>query len=546
MRRQRAPSAGLKVLGNTVMRPWTSLLCAAALAACTTLPSPETATPDSAAPKTGAATYPGAEAPPAPREFRAAWVATVANIDWPSQSGLPVAQQQAEIVAILDRAQQLKLNAIVLQVRPGADAIYPSALEPWSEYLSGEQGKPPEPLYDPLALWIDQAHQRGIQLHAWINPYRARHSSARSATVATHISRTHPEAVKAYGDALWMDPAEPAARQQTLDVVADLVQRYDLDGVHIDDYFYPYPIPTPAPTGLATTQVGATELDFPDEPAWSRYVAGGGTLPRADWRREQVNQLVEALYGRVHQIKPWLLFGVSPFGLGRPDHRAPGITGFSQYDSLYADVERWLARGWLDYLAPQLYWPIAQKPQAFGALLDSWAKENVTGRHLWPGVFTSRIDATPRSWPPQEIVQQIELTRHTALASGHIHFSMSALLQNRKGISDLLLAQSYASPALVPASPWLGQDAPAAPVLASVMVDGKEVGLRIQPGPGAATSSYAIWRRFDSGWQFSVQPAAQTVIDNGADPAGGRLSAVTVSAIGRTGNESGRVFVRIQ
>ena len=528
------------------MRLWTSLLGATALVACTTLPVPETATPDSAEPSTGAATYAGAEAPPAPREFRAAWVATVANIDWPSQSGLPVAQQQAEIVAILDRAQQLKLNAIVLQVRPGADAIYPSALEPWSEYLSGEQGKPPEPLYDPLALWIDQAHQRGIQLHAWINPYRARHSSARSATVATHISRTHPEAVKAYGDALWMDPAEPAARQQTLDVVADLVQRYDLDGVHIDDYFYPYPIATPAPTGLATTQVGATELDFPDEPAWSRYVAGGGTLPRADWRREQVNQLVEALYGRVHQIKPWLLFGVSPFGLGRPDHRAPGITGFSQYDSLYADVERWLARGWLDYLAPQLYWPIAQKPQAFGALLDSWAKENVTGRHLWPGVFTSRIDATPRSWPPQEIVQQIELTRHTALASGHIHFSMSALLQNRKGISDLLLAQSYASPALVPASPWLGQDAPAAPVLASVMVDGKEVGLRIQPGPGAATSSYAIWRRFDSGWQFSVQPAAQTVIDNGADPAGGRLSAVTVSAIGRTGNESGRVFVRIQ
>ena len=526
MRRQRAQGAGLKSL---------FLLLALALAGCSTPLAPERTAPEPAT-----VAYQGEMPPPAPREFRAAWVATVANIDWPSQSGLPVAQQQAEIIAILDHARRIKLNAIVLQVRPAADAMYPSALEPWSEYLSGEQGKPPDPLYDPLALWIAQAHQRGIQLHAWINPYRARHSSAKSPLAATHISRTHPEAVKTYGDMLWMDPAEPAARQQTLDVVADLVQRYDLDGVHIDDYFYPYPIA--APTGLDAALAAPSELDFPDEPAWARYSSGGGRLTRADWRREQVNQLIEALYGRVHQIKPWVLFGISPFGLGRPDHRAPGIAGFSQYDSLYADAETWLAKGWLDYLAPQLYWPIEQKPQAFATLLDSWAKENTLGRHLWPGLFTSRIDATPKSWQPEEVLRQIELTRAAVGASGHIHFSMVALLQNRKGISGRLQAQTYSSAALVPTSPWLEQDAPGAP---SLHLDPRAKAIMVQPAADKETKLYAIWKRFDSGWRFFVQPAAQDLIEIGNDPELGHISAVVVSAVDHLGNESPRTVMQL-
>ena len=500
-------------------RLWTLLLLLVT-AACTTLPT----TQQAEAP------------PPAPREFRAAWVATVANIDWPSRSALPVAQQQAEIVAILDRAQQLRLNAIVLQVRPGADAIYPSALEPWSEYLSGEQGKPPEPFYDPLALWIALAHERGLQLHAWINPYRARHSSARSPLAATHISNTHPEAVRTYGDSLWMDPAEPAARQQTLDVVADLVQRYDPDGVHLDDYFYPYPVA--APTGAAATASGPIELDFPDLPAWTRYLEGGGTLTRADWRRSQVNLLIAALYRNVHQTKPWLLFGISPFGLGRPDHRAPGITGFSQYDSLYADAETWLANGWVDYLAPQLYWPIEQKPQAFATLLDSWGKENVLGRHLWPGLYTSRIDSTAKSWPAQEILNQIALARQHSGSRGHLHFSMVALLQNRQGIGELLQAQAYASTALIPASPWLAQDAPAAPTLQ--LQDGA-MRLQIHAGPGTAAQWYAVWKRFDSGWRFFSQSATRDLVDLSADPRWGPARGVVISAVDRTGNEGPRV-----
>jgi uncharacterized lipoprotein YddW (UPF0748 family) len=478
------------------------------------------------------------EAPPAPREFRAAWVASVANIDWPSRAGLPVAQQQAEILAILDQAQRLRLNAIVLQVRPGADALYPSTLEPWSEYLSGVQGQAPRPFYDPLALWIAQAHARGIELHAWINPYRARHSSARSPLHASHIAKTQPQAVKTYGDALWMDPAEPAAQQQTLAVVRDLVQRYELDGVHLDDYFYPYPIP--ARTGAAD-QPGAAELDFPDEPAWTRYLGAGGTLVRPDWRRQQVNQLIETLYRHIHEIKPWVKFGISPFGLGRPDRRAPGITGFSQYDSLYADAETWLAKGWLDYLAPQLYWPINQTPQAFPTLLDGWARENVLGRHLWPGLFTSRIDASAKSWAPQEIAQQIELTRKNPGASGHMHFSMAALLQNRQGVAELLRNGSYATPALVPASPWLEGEAPPVPGLS---LDAGQR-LRIQPGPGRATTLYAVWRRHAGGWRFSIQPAAQSWIDTPPDPELGPVSRVVLSAIDRVGNESARTSMTL-
>ena len=187
--------------------------------------------------------------PPAPREFRAAWVSTVANIDWPSKPNLSAAKQQLEAVAILDRAKALNLNAIVLQVRPAADAIYPSSIEPWSEYLTGLQGLAPQPYYDPLHFWVTQAHLRGLELHAWFNPYRARQNGARSPAAPNHVSRTRPTAVKSYGKYLWMDPGEEAAVQQTLDVVLDVVRRYDIDGVHIDDYFYPYPIEAPTAGG---------------------------------------------------------------------------------------------------------------------------------------------------------------------------------------------------------------------------------------------------------------------------------------------------------
>lgn len=522
-----------------------------------TAPGADGATPPPPAP--GTPRQPGAIAPPpappfdpnmpppAPREFRAAWVSTVANIDWPSRSNLSSEKQQAEAVAILERCKALNLNAIVLQVRPSADAIYPSELEPWSEFLTGQQGRAPKGGYDPLQFWIEQAHARGLELHAWFNPYRARHATAKSPLARNHIANTNPEAVKPYGRYLWMDPGESAASQRTLDVILDVVRRYDIDGVHIDDYFYPYPIDTPnaaGPEGVALDGGlgGKQELEFPDQPSWQRYLLGGGTLDRPHWRRQNVNSLIQALYIGIHKEKSWVRFGISPFGIGRPDRRPAGIVGFSQYDKLYADAELWLNNGWLDYLAPQLYWPVAQAPQAFDVLLDYWLAQNTRARHVWPGLYTSRIDNTAKTFAPEEIVKQIGVTRSRAGARGHLHFSIAALMENRKGITDQLKARTYQAPALSPATPWLGAEAPAAPS-ATARRESQGVGLRLAAGGDKPVTHYAIWSRYGAEWRFAVAPASRAVLLLADDAAGQAAEAVVVSAVDRLGNESARVSV---
>ncbi|MES2150129.1 MAG: family 10 glycosylhydrolase [Pseudomonadota bacterium] len=513
----------------------TVLAIAALLASCTTIKPPAPGPAASATP------------PAAPREFRAAWVSTVANIDWPSKPNLAPGQQQAEALAILDRAKALNLNAIVLQVRPSADAIYPSRLEPWSEYLTGTQGQAPQPAYDPLLFWVTQAHARGLELHAWFNPYRARHATAKSPISADHIARLNPDAVKSYGKFLWMDPGDDSASKQTLAVVLDVVRRYDIDGVHIDDYFYPYPIEAPGAAGEAAALDGAaapkTELDFPDQPSWQRYLLGGGTLDRASWRRQNVDHLIEALYTGIHHEKNWVRFGISPFGLGRPDRRPPGIAGFSQYDKLYANAELWLESGWVDYFTPQLYWPISQAPQAYDVLLDYWLAQNRKGRHIWPGLFTSRIDAPTKAYPPEEIVQQIGATRARPGASGHVHFSMAALMDNRKGISDQLKAGSYASAALVPATPWLGTLAPGVPTVSSKR---EAAALQLKLTPAKGTTQYALWTRYGDEWRFAVVPAARGDWSVADDARLGAATAVVISAVDRLGNEGERLQVPVK
>ena len=256
--------------------------------------------------------------PPLPREFRGVWVATVANIDWPSRPGLAVDEQKREAIAILDKVAALHLNAVVLQVRTAADALYDSKLEPWSSVLTGHQGVAPEPYYDPLAFWIEESHRRGLQLHAWFNPFRARAAGAPKEMAGSHVAKAHPGWVKEYGNLLWMDPGEPEAREQTLEVVADIVRRYDVDGIHIDDYFYPYPIAKPG---------GVGNLGFRDDPSWDAYRKGGGTLARGDWRRHNIDLLVEGMYRKAHEIKPRMQVGISPFGIPRPG-RPPGVVGF--------------------------------------------------------------------------------------------------------------------------------------------------------------------------------------------------------------------------
>jgi len=525
------------------------LALAGVVTSCTTVPPAATTGAKPApqpAPKPGAKPAPtpvppvSATMPPeAPREFRAAWVSTVANIDWPSKPGLPADKQQAEAIAILDRAKAMNLNAIVLQVRPSADAIYASKLEPWAEYLSGTQGKAPQPWYDPLKFWVTQAHARGLELHAWFNPYRARHATAKSPVSPDHISKTTPSAVKSYGRFLWMDPGEESASQQTLAVILDVVKRYDIDGVHLDDYFYPYPIESGNPeAALDGNPSNRPELDFPDQPAWQRYVAGGGKLARADWRRDNVNRLIEAMYKGIHAEKSWVRFGISPFGLGKPDRRPAGIAGFSQYDKLYADAELWLENGWLDYFTPQLYWPIAQAPQAYDVLLDYWLAQNRQGRHIWPGLFTSRIGAPTKSYAPTEIVDQIAVTRSRPQAGGHVHFSMAALMQNREGISDQLAAGHYAGPALVPATPWLASSTAGTPGTPTVAAKVRGAAVDLKLAAGKDNTHYAIWSRHGGEWRFAVTPASKTEWTS-ADGA----SAVVVSAVDRLGVEGERVTV---
>ncbi len=393
--------------------------------------------------------------PEIPREFRAVWVATVANIDWPSEPGLSTEKQQAELIELFNKAMELGFNAVIFQVRPACDAIYSSPFEPWSYYVSGKMGEPPEGDFDPLAFSVKLAHDRGIELHAWFNPFRALHAGARDIAVSdNHISKTHPEWVREYGKYLWLDPGEPSATEHSLNVIEDVVRRYDVDGIHIDDYFYPYPIEDDQ----------EQEIPFPDDDSYARSGVED-SLTKDEWRRQNVDHFVEQMYRRVKQTKPWVRVGVSPFGIWRPGH-PEGITGFDAYDKIYADAKKWVQQGWLDYASPQLYWKIASEGQSYPRLLGWWVAHNSQKRHMWPGNFTSMLgdEKIEKRWQSQEIVDQIRITREQSGATGNVHFSMKAFMKDYENINDSI-ALLYAKTALVPASDWLDAKPPAPPQL---------------------------------------------------------------------------------
>ncbi len=454
--------------------------------------------------------------PRVPREFRAAWVATVANIDWPSAPGLSVAQQKAELVKIMDKAAELKLNALILQVRPACDALYASKYEPWSEYLTGVAGKAPQPFYDPLEMAVAEAHKRGIELHAWFNPYRARHPSAKSPMPAGHVSKKHPAIVRTYGKHLWLDPADARTRRYSLDVIMDVVRRYDVDGIHLDDYFYPY----------KERDSHGRIMDFPDEETWRRYREGGGRLSRDDWRRDGVNRFIEEIYRAKQALKPHVKFGISPFGIWRPGNPAQ-IKGFDAYAEIYADSKLWLQKGWVDYFTPQLYWAIAPPAQSYPALLKWWVEQNTLGRNLWPGNFTSRISDGASNWKAEEILSQIEATRAQPGAGGNVHFSMRVLMRNLDGISDKLKRGPYVEHAVPPASAWLSKGSPEAP-----RVSKSGDNLKLAAGTGNRPWLWVVQSREAGKWRTAVFPAHQTEIRRSGD------DAVVIRAIDRYGNES--------
>ena len=388
------------------------------------------------------------------REFRGVWIATVYNIDWPSKAGAAPAIQQAELIQLLDLAESLNLNAVVLQVRPMSDALYESAIEPWSKFLTGKNGRAPSPHWDPLAFAVENAHARGLELHAWFNPFRASVSGV-GELAANHITRTNPEVVRQAGSTKWLDPTSPVVRERALDVMVDVARRYDVDGVHIDDYFYPYPSNGGGP-------------NFDDNANWQIYLDGGGDKNRADWRREQVSLFVRQFYDRIKLTRRSVKVGVSPFGIWRPGVPVGTEARLDAYQHIYADSRTWLREGWVDYFAPQLYWKIAG-PQNFTLLFDWWQLQNEREVHLWPGISTARIgrkgvgESDGRN--ADEIDRQIDFTRGNperpaVPAAGHIHWSISALKKNAGGIADHLREKINRAKALVPASPWLAEPQP--------------------------------------------------------------------------------------
>ncbi|MDQ3812387.1 MAG: family 10 glycosylhydrolase, partial [Armatimonadota bacterium] len=315
---------------------------------------------------------------------------------------------------------------------------------------------------------------------------------------------------------------EPAVQDHSLGVISDVVRRYDIDGVHIDDYFYPY----------KEKDACGELIDFPDETSWQRYVRSGGPLSRDDWRRDNVNIFVERLYRSIKTQKPWVKFGISPFGIWRPGH-PPQIQGLDAYAELYADARHWLRNGWADYFAPQLYWKIAAPAQSYPLLLQWWIEQNAQGRHIWPGNFTSRVgsDASP-SWPAEEIIDQIEATRAQPGATGNIHFSMKALLRENTGLPRLLAESVYAQPALVPASPWLSNTRPDKPALTVEQAD-NQFKLSWQPNDAAKVWLWLVQWRAGNVWKTDVLPGGQTSFVWQLSEV---VEIVAVSAVDRCGN----------
>lgn len=382
-------------------------------------------------------------------EFRAVWVATVDNIDWPTKKNLSSEEQIKEIIETLDMNKKLGMNAIILQIRPTSDALYQSNFEPWSRYLTGQAGKKPYPYYDPLKIWVEETHKRGMELHAWLNPYRI-NISEKELLPANHVAFKHPEWIIKYGKKLYFDPAVPAARTFVKDVVKDIVVNYDIDAIHFDDYFYPYPL----------------KHDFPDTLSFKLYGKGYTQETKEDWRRENVDILIKTLNDTIKSIKPWVKFGISPFGVWRNIADDPtgsnSKAGITNYDHLYADIIKWQKNGWIDYTLPQLYWRIGHPLVDFKTLADWWSK-HAYGRAMYVGHGIYKINKESKydAWnQPGEHHRQIEYIRNIDKIDGSAFFSSKWFKRDLLGLQDQLQFNIYKQPAIVPPMPWISKEKP--------------------------------------------------------------------------------------
>lgn len=421
---------------------------------------------------------------PPKRQLRGVWIATVSNIDWPSQPGLSIADQQAQLRSLLDACVNARLNSVYFQVRSVADAMYPTSYAPWSQALTGTQGQ--DPGYDPLAFAVAEAHRRNLELHAWMNPYRVSLQPDASKLAPDNPARLHPDWVVTYGQQIWFDPGIPDARRFLEDSILDPLSRYDVDGLHFDDYYYPYPV---------------AGITFPDDASFALY--GSGFSDRGDWRRHNVNLLISELSQRVHALKPWLKFGAAPFGVWRNQSTDPTGSatqaGAQDYDDLYADTRTWIRQEWLDYIAPEIYWAIGFAPAAYDVLVPWWSGEVAgTDVSLLIGEAAYKVGTSTQSpgWSTTgELADHLALDIGYPAVSGNILYNMSAVVANRLGFLTQLEAGAYRYPALVPVMPSLGGHAPAPAQIVSARRTDQGTVLTWTPRPGPSTpASFAVYR----------------------------------------------------
>lgn len=377
------------------------------------------------------------------REFRAAWIQSVNG----QFRGMPTEKLKQNLIGQLNSLQKAGINAIIFQVRPEADALYASRLEPWSRFLTGVQGKAPEPYWDPMQFMIDECHKRGMEFHAWINPYRTK-TTLKSELAPNHVYNIHPEWFVTYGDQLYFDPALPESRRHICMVVSDIVSRYDVDAIHMDDYFYPYPI---------------KGKDFPDDANFARF--GGGFSNKGDWRRSNVNVLIKKLHETIREIKPWVKFGVSPFGIYRNESSDPlgsKTKGLQNYDDLYADVLLWAREGWIDYNIPQIYWHIGHPVADYETLVKWWAR-NTENRPLFIGqsVMNTVQNADPKNPSINQLPRKMALQRAYQTIGGSCQWPASAVVENAGKYRDALIAEYHKYPALPPVFDFMDNEAPA-------------------------------------------------------------------------------------
>ncbi|WP_166345503.1 family 10 glycosylhydrolase [Phytoactinopolyspora limicola] len=408
-------------------------------------------------------------------QFRAMWIASVYNIDWPSATGLSVSQQQAEFRAWLDLAEQHNMNAVVVQIRPTADAFWPSSYEPWSQWLTGTPGA--DPGYDPLAFMVQEAHRRDIEFHAWFNPYRVATHTTVGNLAPGHPVRQNPHWAFSYNNQLYYNPGIPAVRNFVIDAMMDAVTRYDIDGVHFDDYFYPYP---------------ASGQQIPDQATYEQY--GGGFSTIQDWRRNNIDLLVEEMSDRIKAAKSHVKFGISPFGIWRNSSTDPlgsDTNGLQSYDAIYADTRKWILEGWLDYVVPQVYWEIGHNAADYAVLVPWWS-DVVSGTdvQLFIGQGAYKL-GTGGPWNTASVLSDhLMLNRNHPQVRGDVHFSAKDVRSDRHGAISRLASDHYRRASIVPPMPHLGGSAPNQPTITSATRSGSGVDVTIQ----GSAASYAVYR----------------------------------------------------